>query len=218
MNDTFISTYDNLVEGPAMFVGLIGIIVLIYSIAIIFALVFKIISRWIFFKKCGEEGWKALIPIYTDITLIKISGLNILWIFLLYIGTVISISRYVLNLLNNEGTFGIPIIIISILTLFHFPTYLISLFAKFNLSYNLSKKFNQGAGYAVLLFFFQPIMFFVFGLSKSLEYNEDIEVSGNGVFGTTDNSSKSNNQFCKDCGSKLSKGDMYCQNCGTKVR
>ena len=40
------------------------------------AIAFRIVSRWIFFKKCGEEGWKALIPIYTDVTLIKISAVS----------------------------------------------------------------------------------------------------------------------------------------------
>lgn len=197
--------------------SVLGFILVIYAVILLFAIAVNVISRWIFFKKCGEDGWKSLIPIYTDITLLKISELHFWWIFLIYASAIISILTIIFSIVSTVST-GEPSEFISIiLSLLSFPLSLVTLFAKFNLSYNLAKKFNQGTGYAVLLFFFEPIMFFVFGLSKSFEFDKDVEVSPNGVIGANTTTSNSN-EYCKECGSKVSKSDIYCQNCGERVR
>lgn len=197
--------------------SVLGFILVIYAIILLFAIAVNVISRWIFFKKCGEDGWKSLIPIYTDITLLKISELHFWWIFLIYASAILSLITIPISISTTISSGETSEFVSVILGLLSFPLSLVTLFAKFNLSYNLAKKFNQGTGYAVLLFFFEPIMFFVFGLSKSFEFDKDVEVSPNGVIGANTTTSNSN-EYCKECGSKVSKSDIYCQNCGERVR
>ena len=64
--------------------------------------------------------------------------------------------------------------------------------------------------------FFEPIMFFILGLSKSQEYDETVEVSENGVFGFK--TETETNVFCPECGTKGKSSDIYCNNCGKKMR
>lgn len=48
-------------------------------------IVLTIIGLYKIFEKAGEEGWKAIIPIYNLIIMIKISGKPWWWIFLMFI-------------------------------------------------------------------------------------------------------------------------------------
>ena len=47
--------------------------------------VILVIGLWAVFTKAGEQGWKALIPIYNLIVIFKIAGRPWWWIFLLLI-------------------------------------------------------------------------------------------------------------------------------------
>lgn len=54
--------------------------------------VYEIIVRWIIYKKAGKHGWAAIVPIYRQITMYKVSGLSpwlILLIFVPIIGAFI---------------------------------------------------------------------------------------------------------------------------------
>ena len=69
---------------------------------------------------------------------------------------------------------------------FSFLSFLVSIatiIAKVNESYSIAKKFNKGGGHAALIFFFEPIMFLIMGLSKEYEYDTELEVPKNGFFG-----------------------------------
>lgn len=44
--------------------------------------VYEIIVRWIIYKKAGRHGWAAIVPIYRQITMYKVSGLSP-WLILL---------------------------------------------------------------------------------------------------------------------------------------
>ena len=191
--------------------------VVIFSIAgffLLLSLAFKIVSRWIYFKKCGEEGWKSLIPIYTDITLVKISGLNWWWVLFLYITVIQSIVSFTFSL-NGISYMSIISSLLSILGL-------ASLFAKFNIGYNICKKFNVSVGYAVLITLLEPVGLLILGLSKNMKYDKDLEVSPNGIFksNTTNNNQykAESTEFCENCGSKLKKDAVYCEKCGNKVK
>ena len=190
-----------------------GFFLLLFLIVILFAIVFKIITRWIFFKKCGEEGWKSLIPIYTDFTLIKIAGLNWWWLLILYAGTILSLIQSSFNVIRefDSSTSVAPIMIfISFLSFF---ASLGALFARINYSFNISKKFNKSGGYTALIIFFEPIMLLVLGLSKSDKYDETVEVSPNGLIGIKPTKSSI---YCPDCGTEVQQD--FCPNCGKKVR
>ena len=202
-----------------MFDGLAEALIIIFIItiiALVISLAVKISSRWILFKKCGEEGWKSLIPVYTDLTVLKVSGLSWWWIFLIYGYSIF----YGLNLFftfyeTSTMSYNYETAT-TILSLINGFGSLIYLFAKFNIGLNLSKKFNQSAGYGVLIMFFEPIMFYILGLSKSYEYDESVEVSKNGVFGFKKENEV--NVFCPECGTQGRSSDIYCNNCGKKMR
>lgn len=57
-------------------------IVRISLIICVIIFVYEIIVRWIIYKKAGKHGWAAIVPIYRQITMYKISGLSP-WLILL---------------------------------------------------------------------------------------------------------------------------------------
>ncbi len=67
--------------GAAVILGSIGFIFLLAAIPTIL----MIVAQWKIFKKCGEEGWKAIIPIYNVITLLNIVKIKPLWVIALFI-------------------------------------------------------------------------------------------------------------------------------------
>ena len=191
----------------------VGFMMLFLLIVFFFAIVFKIITRWVFFKKCGEEGWKSLIPVYTDYTLLKLSGLNWWWLLILYAGTILSTIRSTYNVLESSSTdlsFAPLIAVISVLSM---AASLGALFARINEGYNLSRKFNKNGGYAALIILFEPIMLLVLGLSKDAKYDETVEVSPNGLIGAKPSKAV---VYCPDCGTQVQ--EDYCPSCGKKVR
>ena len=153
----------------------------VFVIALI-KLIFHIVAEWIFFKKCGEDGWKALIPIYNEITLIKLSGLNWWWIFLIYGSSIFSLILFPLEMISVANESALLTSILFLFSLFSFAVSAATIVAKINECNNISKKFNKGAGHTALLFFFEPIMFLVMGLSSSYEYDKELYVPKNGFF------------------------------------
>ena len=61
--------------GEALILALLGVWLVVMVIALIIA-VLSIIAHWKVFKKAGEKGWKAIIPIYGTITLFKVAGVS----------------------------------------------------------------------------------------------------------------------------------------------
>ena len=209
LNEIFNSSNSDAEAALAIF----GFIMIIFLIVLLFAVIFKVITRWIFFKKCGEEGWKSLIPIYTDYTLLKISGLNWWWLLILFAGTIFSSIQSSFNVIqkyDSSASIAPFVILISFLNVI---ASFGALFARINQSYNISKKFNKTGGYTVLLVLFEPIMLLVLGLSKNDKYDETVEVSPNGLIGAKTTKSS---VYCPDCGTEVN--EDYCPKCGKKVR
>ena len=56
--------------------GLVGVYIVLVIVIIIF-LVCLLIGRIALFRKCGEAGWKAIIPFYSDYVMdVKVCGLH----------------------------------------------------------------------------------------------------------------------------------------------
>lgn len=65
------------------------VLLVLFAVAIV-----VIIGWWKMFEKAGEPGWKAIIPIYNLVVLLKIVGRPVWWILLLLIpcvGFVVSV-------------------------------------------------------------------------------------------------------------------------------
>lgn len=167
------------------FIFLIGFIVLV-------AVAFTIFARWVYFKKCGEAGWKAIIPVYNEITLLKTAGMNWWWIFILYASSVISFIQSTVNTFNisavydsyyNTYTSPVTIALSAFLAIISLAAAVFTILTKIGESINIAKRFGKSGGYAALIFFFEPIMFLVLGFSKEAKYDANIPVAPNGLFG-----------------------------------
>lgn len=64
-----------------MTITIVKVIVIIFSLLFLYGT----ILRWILYRKAGRHGWAAIIPIYRDVTMFKVSCLSPWWLLLLLI-------------------------------------------------------------------------------------------------------------------------------------
>lgn len=169
-------------EGGAFLTIFIILLIFVFVICFV-AMAFEIICRWIFFKKCGEAGWKAIIPVYNELTILKVAGMNWWWIFLVCASSILSAFNSSISSLS-QATESIGLSLVS----FSFSFLVLgasafTIIAKIGTAINITKKFHKSGGFAVLIVFFEPIMFLILGLSKEAVYDKDVKVSPNGIFG-----------------------------------
>lgn len=116
--------------------------------------ILTLVSGWMVFKKYGEPGWKALIPIYNGYV-----EYGKVWNGI--IGIVVGILSCVQVKLNGlEDKPGFVLAIIGILLLV----------AKIKFASNKAKAFGKGTGFAVLIFFLPFVANFIIGFDSSIEY------------------------------------------------
>ena len=63
--------------------GLAGVCV--FFVIYLALIVLMVASMWIVFRKAGQPGWAAIIPIYNVIVLLQVAGKPIWWIILSFI-------------------------------------------------------------------------------------------------------------------------------------
>ena len=73
--------------------------------ATIIVFVLSIVAMWLIFKKAGQGGWKALIPIYNIYTLCKIADGNG-WKFLLFLIPIVNIIYGIMLTFRLAKSFG----------------------------------------------------------------------------------------------------------------
>ena len=88
-------------EDAAMFAGFFGTFMIIALVVF----VLSVIATWRIFTKAGEEGWKAIIPIYNTIILLKIVGRPWWWLLLMLI-PVVGIVIAVIVFYDLSKSFG----------------------------------------------------------------------------------------------------------------
>ena len=123
-----------------------GGVLAVYSIIMLAIVVVELIGMWKMFTKAGEAGWKCLIPIYNLVVLFKIAGMSP-WLVLCYLLSFIPVVGWLVILALN-----------------------------IYLAIKLSKAFGMGNGFAVGLFFLQPIFICILGFGKA-EYQGAVEVA-----------------------------------------
>lgn len=136
-NSYYGSSYYTTSADAAAIGAIAGGVLAVYSIIILAIAVVELVGMWKMFKKAGEAGWKCLIPIYNLVILFKIAGLSP-WLILCFL----------LSFIPVVGT----------LVVFALQVYL---------AINLSKAFGMGNGFAVGLFFLQPIFICILGFGKA---------------------------------------------------
>jgi len=142
----------------ALSIILIPLIIFIIGFSIV-----TIVAQWKFFKKCGKNGWEALIPFYNTWVMVELSGLNWWYFLILLAPTIITITigNIVINNLFSLATF----------------------FVYFLIYYYIAKKTKQNEIlFGILGIFVSFIPILILGFSKNIIYDKNIEVSPNGIF------------------------------------
>ena len=131
--------YDSSYADMATFASVAPLASLIstYSLIILAFYVLIIVAQWKIFTKAGQEGWKALIPIYNVVVLYKIIGLSP-WLLLLYLLSVVPVVGWIIS------------IALSIVS-----------------TVKLAKAFNQSTAFIFGLLFLSPIFQMILGFGKA---------------------------------------------------
>ena len=131
--------YDSSYADMATFASVATLASLIstYSLIILAFYVLIIVAKWKIFTKAGQEGWKALIPIYNVVVLYKIIGLSP-WLLLLYLLSVVPVVGWIIS------------IALSIVS-----------------TVKLAKAFNQSTAFIFGLLFLSPIFQMILGFGKA---------------------------------------------------
>ena len=191
----------------ALFLGLI-VISAFFSLILI---VISAIGLWKMFTKAGEEGWKAIVPIYNLYTLTTLVGLSEYW-FIIILG--VTILAAIVS----------PLAPLASLVYIYFGIILAG---------SITKSFNKSEMFGFGLFFFTPIFYLILGLDSSkyegkkpmqdpvmdfinenILHKEESKVKEATVVEEKDNKTK----YCTNCGAKLESDSEYCTSCGTKVK
>lgn len=179
--------------------GIMAVVVILLICLAIFGL--SLFAEWKFFEKCGEKGWKGIIPLYNSWTLVEISECH-WWYFLLIAG-----NFFITLVSNNTETVGTLFLISGIVNL-------LSFYATLCVNYNIAKKFNEGLGFAIGMSLVPMIFYLILVFSKKYEFNKNIEVNTWGIYDFENKTSdlKKKKYFCQECGTEMS--GNFCPNCG----
>lgn len=114
-------------------------------------------GKWKIFEKMGENGWKALIPVYSGYLIFKHTWSKKAFWATLATATVLGVAKVLVEKTPSltpamavEGVAGIVAIVLAVTA-----------------AYKLAKAFGHGIGYTFGLLFAQPIFTLVIGFGKS---------------------------------------------------
>jgi hypothetical protein len=117
--------------------GMSGGVAAVLLIILLPILIITIVGMWKVFKKAGEPGWAAIIPIYNSLVLLRIIGRPWWWIFLFLLGFIPFIGS---------------IVVLVVSAVVH---------------YGLAKSFGKDVGMTVLLLLLPPIGYGILGFGDA---------------------------------------------------
>lgn len=220
--------YDSYYNAGDVANTIIGGVFIFFIIMILIALavaICSLIGQWIAFKKAGKGGWEAIVPVYNQITLCNIVGVNPWWILIVFVGGLLT---------------AIPIIggIISMALSIYFAVLL---------NVSVARSFGKSDGFAAGLILLPPV-FWLMLASKKVQYvgakpmndvvlnfvsdkmgnNNNANGMNNNVNQNMNNMNNMNNvqpqqgaaatKFCTACGHKMSNNERFCPGCGKEVK
>jgi hypothetical protein len=95
----------------------------------IFYYVLSVIGLYKMFEKAGQPGWKAIVPIYNFVILLRIIGRPVWWLvlylasFIPFVGLVITLIATIINSHDTSKSFGKDVGTTVLLVLFPFIAY-----------------------------------------------------------------------------------------------
>lgn len=190
------------------FLAFLGIIIVIgLAVGII-----MIIARWKLFVKSGEEGWKAIIPIYGDMVLCKIVGI---WEF--YPLVIYGIS-FVMGFISGVSE--------SLGGLLSLVSYAASIYYSVILCISLARSYGKDTGFGIGLLFLGVIFYPILGFGKN-EYAGPKPMK-DPIFGSlaanqaapapqAAPAAATGGNFCPQCGASNPADSGFCQKCGNKL-
>lgn len=203
--------------------ALVGVIMILFAIALIFAII-GIIGQWKMFKKANEEGWKAIIPVYNVITLCKLVGVTPWWILIVFAAGVLTSIPY-LGALVGLVSFSVSIYFIIILSISTARSYNMSDGFGIGYIFNITKPFfylatgiMESATYVGPKPMADPVWDWLvktFGGNKNTSSNN--VASNNNVSEANVQEENNQSRFCPNCGAQVSKDETFCSSCGGKL-
>ncbi|MBR0088498.1 MAG: hypothetical protein IJP94_01525 [Clostridia bacterium] len=148
-------------QKEAAAIGLIGMIAAMGAAMIVCSLIWyvlQVIARWKIFTKAGEKGWKAIIPVYNEFVMYKISWKTMFfWIMfaLVVAGSLVSSLAG-----TGQNANGFLLFLAFVLLIAACVIGIIQL-------HNLSKAFGHGAGFTVGLVLLNPIFMLILAFGSS---------------------------------------------------
>ena len=192
--------YEGVIAAVMAILGIVIVVGLIVSIIMI-------IARWKIFTKAGEEGWKAIIPIYSDMVLCKIAGVWQWYPLAVYgVSVVIGIMSGA-----SESLSGI----LSLLS------YAVSIYYTVILSISVAQSFGKDTGFGIGIMFLGIIFYPILAFGKA-EYAgprpmKDPIMGSLASNQTTTTPKPAGGNFCPQCGESNPTGSELCQKCGSKL-
>lgn len=130
---------------PFLIIGFI-----VYYLLLVFA-------WWNTFKKAGEPGWKAIIPIYNVYVMYKLSWKpSMFWVYIV----LDLVSQVLYYNVASDGSNDILRYVSYVLAIILLVVEIIQL-------HKLSKAFGHGAGFTIGLIIFNPIFMLILGYGAS---------------------------------------------------
>jgi len=80
-----------------------------FALFFIILIVLPYVGLWKLFEKAGEPGWKAIIPVYNALVMIRLSGRPWWWVLLLFIPVidVLIAVGITIDFVKSFGKFGL---------------------------------------------------------------------------------------------------------------
>ena len=214
----------------------VALLFIVFSILLIVAaFIVIIIAKWKLLVKAGEEGWKAIIPIYGDMVLCKCVGV---WEF--YPLVLLAISLFS-GMLGDSSYVSSTISLLSTVVTIYYGVIL-----NISVAQSFGKESSFGIGLMLLGFVFYPML--GFGKSQFIGKKPMNDPVINSIFkdqnGATNQGGstsapeanvveekttveeftsestdevKPQGNFCPSCGTANSEESSFCQKCGNKL-
>lgn len=151
-----------------------------YGIVALIVYILLLVANWKIFEKCGEAGWKGLIPIYSNYMEFKLFWGNTLYFWIWIICAFLT---------------QVPVIRII--------AYIVELVIVVKLAFKMSYSFGHGIGFGLGLCFLPNIFTFILafgsstyhGISGKTQFEETFEDKVNDVFNDNNNGYFQENRY-----------------------